>query len=84
MIILKSLVINKQDLKHNINKIKEKAKKSETKIIAIVKGNGYGLGLIEYSKFLTKSPIGISITNNLIGNPNSLNDDVNELYYCHL
>lgn len=49
---MKALIINKDDLKHNINKIKEEAKKSETKIIAVVKGNGYGLGLIEYSKFL--------------------------------
>lgn len=49
---MKALIINKDDLKHNINKIKEQAKKSETKVIAVVKGNGYGLGLIEYSKFL--------------------------------
>ena len=49
---MKALIINKEDLKHNINKIKEHAKTSETKLIAVVKGNGYGLGLIEYSKFL--------------------------------
>ena len=49
---MKALIINKEDLKHNINQIKEHAKKSETKLIAVVKGNGYGLGLVEYSKFL--------------------------------
>ena len=56
---MKSLVINKQDLIHNIKTIKEIVKKensqlsgSKYKIIGVVKGNGYGLGLIEYSKFL--------------------------------
>ena len=54
---MKALLINKKDLKHNINVIKEKAKKTETKVIAVVKGNGYGLGLIEYSKFLIDNGI---------------------------
>ena len=56
---MKSLVINREDLKHNIRKIKEIAKDTgrldnhkPIKIIAVVKGNGYGLGLIPYSKFL--------------------------------
>ena len=55
---MKSLVINKKDLAHNINVLK-KASKSQIlrngrdyQIIAVVKGNGYGLGLVEYSKFL--------------------------------
>lgn len=55
---MKSLVINREDLKHNIRKIKEIAKDTgrldnhkPIKIIAVVKGNGYGLGLIPYSKF---------------------------------
>ena len=42
---MKSLVINKEDLKHNIRKIKEYAKEN-TKIIAVVKSNGYGLDLV--------------------------------------
>ena len=54
---MEALLINKNDLKYNINVIKEKAKKTETKIIAVVKGNGYGLGLIEYSKFLIDNGI---------------------------
>lgn len=58
---MKELVICKDDLKHNINVIKSlvNINKSDVKykIIAVVKGNGYGLGLIEYSKFLIENGI---------------------------
>ncbi len=47
---MKSLVINKEDLKHNIRKIKEHA--GNSKIIAVVKSNGYGLDLLKFTKFL--------------------------------
>lgn len=61
---MKTLVVNKEDLKHNIRKIKEIAKDTgrldnhkPLQIIAVVKGNGYGLGLIRYSKFLIDNGI---------------------------
>lgn len=47
---MKSLLINKSDLRHNINVIKKLANVQtltdngkKYKIIAVVKGNGYGL-----------------------------------------
>ena len=61
---MKSLIINKEDLKHNIRKIKEIVKETgeldnhkPIKIIGVVKGNGYGLGLIQYSKMLIDNGI---------------------------
>ncbi len=56
---MKELIINKNDLIENVNKIKEYVKRNGkddngnyTKIIAVVKGNGYGLDIIEFTKFL--------------------------------
>lgn len=61
---MKRLEINKQDLKHNIKIIKKIAEETgrnddhkNIKIIAVVKGNGYGLGLIPYAKILIDNGI---------------------------
>ena len=56
---MNTFVIEKKNLRHNIEQIKKFANQSgandkgeSLKIIAVVKGNGYGLGLVEYTKFL--------------------------------
>ena len=46
---MKYLEINRKDLTHNIKVLR---KEIDTEIIAVVKGNGYGLGLVEFTKFL--------------------------------
>lgn len=61
---MKSLIVNREDLKNNIKIIKKIAEENgrndnhkPLQIIAVVKGNGYGLGIIEYSRFLIDNGI---------------------------
>lgn len=53
---MKKLEIKKDDLIYNLNFIREIVN-DKTKIIAVVKANGVGLGLIEYAKFLVENEI---------------------------
>lgn len=56
---MKVLEINKEDLKSNLNIIKNliSEKSPNTKTIIVVKANGMGLDLIKYSKFLVENGI---------------------------
>ena len=47
---MKQYVIKKQDLIHNIEVIKSKC--ADAEIIAVLKGNGYGLGIVEFAMVL--------------------------------
>ena len=64
---MKKLEINKQDLKNNLNIIKEILKKDnpKTKIIGVVKANGMGLDLVQYSSFLIENESHILAAANL-------------------
>lgn len=69
---MKKLTISRKDLKNNL-KIIRKMLGSEgkddsgnlPKIIAVVKGNGMGLGLIQYAKFLVNNGIEILAVANI-------------------
>lgn len=63
---MKYLEVNKKDLKNNIKIIQDLAKRNgkndngeNYKIIGVVKGNGYGLGLVKFAKTLVKNGITI-------------------------
>lgn len=53
---MKKLEIKKEDLIYNLNLIKEKLS-GKSEILAVVKANGMGLGLVEYTKFLIEQGI---------------------------
>lgn len=61
---MKKLEISKKDLKHNISILKKLVKDNgkddsgkQTEIIAVVKANGMGLGLVQISKLLVENGI---------------------------
>lgn len=61
---MKKLVISRKDLKNNLKEIRrilysdgKYEPENMPKIIAVVKGNGMGLGLVKYSKFLVNQGI---------------------------
>lgn len=54
---MRELIIYKEDLKFNINEIQSKIPNKQYTIIAVVKGNGYGLDIIQYTKFLEENGI---------------------------
>lgn len=54
---MRKLIIQKADLVENIIKIKKHGEKSKAKIIAMIKGNGYGLGICEFADVLSQNGI---------------------------
>lgn len=54
---MSELIINKEDLVHNINIIKEYEKAKDYTIFAVVKGNAYGLGVKEFTSILLENNI---------------------------
>lgn len=54
---MNELIINKEDLIHNINIIKNNETKKDYTIFAVVKGNAYGLGVKEFTKILIENNI---------------------------
>ena len=53
---MRVVTVEKKDLKHNIKQIKN-ISSEDYKLIGVVKGNGYGLGLVQYSKNLIDNGI---------------------------
>ena len=58
---MEKIIVNKNDLENNIDIIKKYVKdnkqNSNPRIIGVVKGNGYGLGLVEFSNVLLSKGI---------------------------
>ena len=56
---MKSLVVETEKLRHNLKILREIVTKNnnQTKLIAVIKGNGYGLGLVEYAQFLVDNGV---------------------------
>jgi len=56
---MKTLVVETQKLRENLKIVREilEKNKKEIKLIAVIKGNGYGLGLVEYAQFLVDNGV---------------------------
>ena len=56
---MKELIVESSKLRHNLKIVKEIIEKnnSKTKLIAVIKGNGYGLGLVQYAQFLVENGV---------------------------
>lgn len=54
---MKELIISKEDLLFNLKEIQKRITQDDYTIIAVVKGNGYGLGIVPYTKFLSENGI---------------------------
>lgn len=57
--MMKKLVIEKEKLIENINNLKARASKTNTRLIGVLKGNGYGLGILEFATLLGECGIDI-------------------------
>ena len=56
---MKALIVEKENLKNNLRIVRDiiNKDKKKPKLIAVIKGNGYGLGLIEYANFLVDNGV---------------------------
>lgn len=52
---MNEVIIKKEDLLNNIDEIKRLVTKEDYTIFAVVKGNGYGLDIVSYTKFLIEN-----------------------------
>ena len=50
---MKTLVLEKDRVRHNADTVREKA--GDRQVIAVVKGNGYGFGIVAYTKLLKEN-----------------------------
>lgn len=54
---MNELIINTNDLLFNLNEVRKRISKNDYTIIAVVKGNGYGLDIIKLTNFLSENGI---------------------------
>lgn len=54
---MKKLIVQKKALTQNIKKIVEKSRLGGAEVIAMLKGNGYGLGICEFARLLLQNGV---------------------------